>query len=178
LPAKDPEQRKATSRDYRIRNLGAIKEKQKAYRARPEVRERARLLARAHYKANREKALRKMRSYRAGNRQRFAERRRHRAFGVGPEAYQKLLAEQDGLCAICRVAPAEAIDHDHQCCPRQQSCGRCVRGLLCGNCNKGLGNFQDDPELLAAARDYLLSHPVEVIELPLLQAIKEAALAS
>jgi hypothetical protein len=61
-----------------------------------------------------------------------------------------LLAKQEGLCAICQVAPAQHVDHDH-------SDGR-VRALLCFNCNGGLGQFKDDPDVLRAAADYVEFH--------------------
>ncbi len=58
--------------------------------------------------------------------------------------------EQGGLCAICRTAPAEHVDHDHVT-------GR-VRQLLCFNCNGGLGQFKDDPAVLRAAASYVERH--------------------
>ncbi|UJQ87139.1 endonuclease VII [Mycobacterium phage Vetrix] len=47
------------------------------------------------------------------------------------------------------------IDHDHSCCPGNKSCGRCLRGVICGHCNKGLGYFRDSPQSLRAAIYYL-----------------------
>ena len=61
-----------------------------------------------------------------------------------------MLAAQGGLCAICRNAPAAHVDHDHDT-------GE-VRELLCFNCNGGLGQFKDDPEVLRAAADYVERH--------------------
>lgn len=58
-----------------------------------------------------------------------------------------MLAEQGGLCAICREAPAEHVDHDH-------ATGR-VRGLLCFNCNGALGQFRDRRDLMVRAIAYL-----------------------
>jgi hypothetical protein len=46
------------------------------------------------------------------------------------------IAEQDGLCAICRERPAMHVDHDHR--------AGWVRGVLCFTCNVGLGTFDDD----------------------------------
>lgn len=81
------------------------------------------------------------------------------------ERYQELLEAQDGRCAICGVAsPGDIridrfhVDHDHSCCPGKESCGKCVRGLLCRACNTALGNFRDDPNVLLGALTYLLSH--------------------
>lgn len=85
-----------------------------------------------------------------------AERTLRRKFGMTPVEFAARLAEQSGRCAIC---PAEfgatragkkqrlAVDHCHET-------GK-VRGLLCANCNNGLGRFKDDPGLLERAAQYL-----------------------
>jgi hypothetical protein len=73
------------------------------------------------------------------------------------EKFEEMLREQGGVCAICkRVDPDHmlAIDHDHACCPSKRSCGACVRGLLCGACNRALGLFDDDSARLIAAAEY------------------------
>ena len=67
--------------------------------------------------------------------------------------YLSLLASQGQRCAICGRHDGNDkghrlnIDHDHET-------GR-VRGLLCMNCNRGLGLFDHDPLLLEKAIDYL-----------------------
>lgn len=66
------------------------------------------------------------------------------------EEYENLLQEQGGVCRICGGTDQErrlSVDHDH-------STGE-IRGLLCKNCNAGLGRFYDDPGLLEKAADYL-----------------------
>ena len=51
------------------------------------------------------------------------------------------------------------VDHDHACCSkRKMSCGKCVRGLLCSQCNHLLGDADDDTERLLSAIDYLEQH--------------------
>ena len=70
-----------------------------------------------------------------------------RRYGITAEHYDQMLAEQGGLCALCREAPAEHVDHDHKT-------GR-VRGLLCFNCNGALGQFRDRRDLILAAISYL-----------------------
>lgn len=51
------------------------------------------------------------------------------------------------------------IDHDHKCCSRKnRSCGKCVRGLLCQNCNIALGNLKDDPDRAIALANYLMQY--------------------
>jgi hypothetical protein len=69
---------------------------------------------------------------------------------------------QRGACAVCqRPLPAVPIvDHDHELArlhghPETRGCRRCVRGLLCEDCNLGLGRFRDDPEALRRAAAYL-----------------------
>lgn len=72
-----------------------------------------------------------------------------RKYQMSVEQYDRMLDEQDGVCAICCAPPAEgrrlAVDHDHGCCPGRETCGSCVRGLLCGGCNKRLGVLEDHP---------------------------------
>lgn len=62
------------------------------------------------------------------------------------------------VCAICGSDKNKHVDHDHSCCPGAQSCGECVRAVLCANCNHGLGSFMDNPSLLKKAITYLEEH--------------------
>jgi hypothetical protein len=69
---------------------------------------------------------------------------------------QELYKRQNGACGLCggdmsRVHHRNIhIDHDH-------ATGT-TRSLLCNNCNTGLGKFNDDPDLLRRAADYLTRH--------------------
>lgn len=83
-----------------------------------------------------------------------------RYYGLTPEQYQSMLDGQGGVCAICGGTEKRRnldVDHDRSCCPGRNSCGECVRGLLCNACNMGLGKFGSDPERLEAAARYLRS---------------------
>lgn len=77
-------------------------------------------------------------------------RREHR-YGLGRGDYARIHEAQGGTCSICKNQCPRgfdlSVDHDHKT-------GR-VRGLLCQNCNAGLGMFRDDPGLLATAIEYL-----------------------
>lgn len=79
-----------------------------------------------------------------------------RKYGLTQEAYDAMISDQNGACAICLEVPDRfCVDHDHSCCEGEKSCGRCIRQLLCPNCNLALGNMRDDPKRLRAAADYL-----------------------
>lgn len=81
-----------------------------------------------------------------------------RRYGITREEFDAFLDSQNGCCAICNESFGEVaphIDHDHACCPRENACGKCVRGLLCGDCNRGLGCYRDNPERLLNAALYL-----------------------
>jgi hypothetical protein len=73
-----------------------------------------------------------------------------RRYGITAEDADAMLVDQDGVCAICRSAPAVHVDHDH-------ATGQ-VRALLCFNCNGGLGQFKDNPMALHAAAYYVQLH--------------------
>ena len=81
------------------------------------------------------------------------------------EQYDALLDIQQGVCAVCKTSDPGPrgwhIDHDHQCCPKDsRSCGRCVRGLLCGRCNRWLGYYE---ELADSSQKYLDETPFSKI---------------
>lgn len=75
------------------------------------------------------------------------------------EQYEELLKAQNGVCAICGEIDEDKplhVDHDHRCCSGAQTCGQCIRALLCQGCNTTLGHMKDDPKRLMAAAAYLL----------------------
>lgn len=77
-----------------------------------------------------------------------------RTYGITPERYDEMLAEQGGGCAICggtnESGRALAVDHNH--------ITGVVRGLLCDRHNVGIGMFRDDVDDVLAAASYLAAH--------------------
>lgn len=86
-----------------------------------------------------------------------------RRYVISGEEYAAMLERQAGLCAICGMSADKVegadkggggleVDHDHS--------SGAVRELLCNPCNRSLGGFQDSPELLRSAIEYLAKHGV------------------
>jgi hypothetical protein len=73
----------------------------------------------------------------------------YRPRGWSVARYDLVFAEQDGRCAICgkTVEGHLHIDHDHET--------NQPRGLLCSNCNVGIGLLQDSSKVAEAAAAYL-----------------------
>jgi hypothetical protein len=75
-------------------------------------------------------------------------------YGISEIDYLEMLQKQQNSCKICNSffstswgPDAPVVDHCH-------STGK-VRGLLCNECNRGLGYYHDDPIALRKAADYL-----------------------
>jgi Recombination endonuclease VII len=72
--------------------------------------------------------------------------------------YREMISDEDlkniietfKECIICGSPEDLVVDHCHKT--------NVIRGMLCNNCNRGLGHFKDDPELLEFARMYLLGY--------------------
>lgn len=83
-----------------------------------------------------------------------------RVFGLSVEDYDRMLREQGGVCSICggkqdinkKTGQPRNLGVDH--CHTTKK----VRGLLCVNCNRGLGYFSDDIDRMRAAIAYLKKH--------------------
>ena len=81
---------------------------------------------------------------------------RHKRYGLTPEQYNDLVSSQEGKCGICnRQAEELVVDHDHSCCPGIETCGKCIRGLLCRLCNIFLGIYETNPNFVQAVQEYL-----------------------
>jgi Recombination endonuclease VII len=86
-------------------------------------------------------------------------RRLQRLYGLTPERYNQMLAEQNGVCAICSNPPTGEgktnlylhVDHNH-------TTGQ-LRRLLCKNCNNAIGLLNDSPYLAARLAKYLITIP-------------------
>lgn len=79
-------------------------------------------------------------------------------YGITAHERDVLLAEQDGRCASCMVpitGDQACVDHDHSCCPTRMTCGQCIRGILCHQCNKGIGLLGDTHEAIKQTEIYL-----------------------
>jgi Recombination endonuclease VII len=102
------------------------------------------------------------RTYRNRHKERLLIEAVCRDHHISVEQYHQLRKEHQYCCAICGLSEDQSlygklqIDHDHKCCSSDISCGQCIRGLLCHKCNKALGLFKDNPELLKKAVVYVL----------------------
>ncbi len=78
------------------------------------------------------------------------------SYGITPEDYDRMLKDQGNSCAICKTTVPTgkwkvfAVDHCHHTLA--------VRGLLCNECNRGIGLLRDNADLLRTAAAYLDSH--------------------
>ncbi len=111
---------------------------------------------------SREGRLAYARSYRANSPQVEKARSLRESFGLTLAEYGKMLVAQNGVCAICAhpethmrngKVKALAVDHSHET-------GE-IRGLLCSDCNTGIGKLKDDRNVLLAAIKYLDKHAAE-----------------
>jgi Recombination endonuclease VII len=144
--------------------------------------------ARAHYLANAEREIARVKQWQQANPERvravqrkrrmrpnskLADRASHlkRKYGMTLKQYEEMLEAQEGGCAICGRPPrpdvALHIDHEH-------TSGR-IRGLLCFSCNAALGYFGDDGDRLVSAAAYLGPAPRDPALLKRLAGLKQMA---
>lgn len=85
---------------------------------------------------------------------RAADLRLQREYGITLAQYGKVLKFQGGVCAICNRLPGRtrlSVDHCHV--------SGLLRGLLCSACNRAIAHFKDDAERLERAAHYLIVPP-------------------
>lgn len=70
-------------------------------------------------------------------------------YGITETNFDEMYINQNGCCAICKKQTKKKLNIDH--CHKTKK----VRGLLCWNCNMGIGYFKDDINLLNNAIKYL-----------------------
>ena len=107
-------------------------------------REKLREYDRQRYAANPGPKLTRAKNYYKNNPDKCKARDVKRLYGLTLEEYKRLLQQP---CQICGK-PSRDVDHCHAT--------NQVRGALCRSCNLGLGHFNDDPQLLQHAMNYLL----------------------
>ena len=80
-------------------------------------------------------------------------------YGLTRKELERKLDRQDGKCEICgkTISLSDGkkthVDHCHT--------SGVVRGILCRSCNVGIGHFQDSPETLERAADYLRHYAID-----------------
>ena len=163
VAARQKQQREA-QRKFRKENAELIKARKKAWREAQKAkdpewvrRESRKRMAdeKRHFALYPEKA------------KRHQKRRNLKArFNLSIKEFDRMLAAQKGLCAICGqperaklngIVKHLSVDHDH-------STGQ-IRDLLCNACNRAIGLMQENQEALIRAADYLKRHSSEVVQL-------------
>lgn len=108
-----------------------------------------------YYKDNKDRLKEYQKGYRSKNKIKLAlqdkEKRYKDKYNITIEILEQKLKEQDNKCLICNkefdLKTRPVVDHDHKT--------NKLRGMLCDNCNLGLGNFQDNTDILISAIEYL-----------------------
>ena len=107
------------------------------------------------YKANHNA---KHKAWRDKNRQRVRDNQfnynLYNKYGLTREEYDNMHAEQGHVCKICSKPQIGGVTLDRLVVDHCHDTGK-VRGLLCANCNAGIGSLGDSIENLKAAIVYL-----------------------
>lgn len=83
-------------------------------------------------------------------------------YGIDEDEYNRMLKTQGGVCKICghpKKTRNLAVDHKHQLNFKKMKNSekrKYLRGILCWKCNKGLELFNDNPQHLQNASQYLI----------------------
>jgi hypothetical protein len=148
------EERKKKRKQYRKDNAEKINAYQKQYYLdnATEIKKRSIKQKKKYRQENVEKIKKYQKEYDKNNSKRKKYSHIKRDFGITENEYDLIFAKQEGKCAICGKHQNEfktplGIDHDHET-------GK-VRGLLCFNCNTGIGKLKDDITILEKAIEYL-----------------------
>jgi hypothetical protein len=151
MPYKDSERSREQARRYREIHRDELRLKQREYGKRPEV--RARVKERSKTPAQ----IAKSRSYHKAYRQKERAKEQIKKYmlkaiyGLSLEDFNSMMEGQGGACAICGTRnwgkTGPSVDHNHET--------GAVRGLLCNQCNSGLGMFRDNPGTVKLAVAYL-----------------------
>ena len=105
-----------------------------------------------NYDAKKERRKNRSRLWNRLNKNHIRSQRLLEKYGITLEDFELMLENQNHTCKICATnkplgVGTWKVDHCH-------TTGK-VRGLLCNNCNLGLGNFKDNAAVLASAIKYL-----------------------
>jgi hypothetical protein len=135
------------------------------YYSNPDVMERKKALEKVKYHLHQDEKIAYAKKYLSANKERVNARKRvtyrkqgrnqwlKKNYGITSEEYEKILAKQNGRCAICETDIPNGlhkiwnVDHDHKS-------GK-VRGLLCWNCNSAIGLLKDDDKVIENALRYV-----------------------
>ncbi len=153
-----------TNAKYREKNREALVEKNMIYKA------QNRDIVNAWNKQDRKENPEKYQKYEANyiakhGREKMRKMEVARIHKLTIDEYDAMFIRQNHLCLICNKEETRVgrtgeimplcVDHCHTC---EDNGNYAIRGLLCHNCNKGLGNFLDDIDLLQKAIEYLKQH--------------------
>ena len=85
-----------------------------------------------------------------------------RLYGLTTSDWDKMLDDQGGGCAICgNMEPARGFHVDHCHATKR------VRGLLCTNCNHGIGNFSENAQIILEAARYVMRDQLIKLDAPI-----------
>jgi hypothetical protein len=108
---------------------------------------------------NRKEYMREwQRKSRAANKEYYLDKDLRRNYGITFEWYREQLFKQNNVCAICE-RPETAIIRGRVISMPVDHCHKTgkTRGLICTKCNRGLGLFGDNVDVLKSAINYLNS---------------------
>jgi len=124
------------------------------------------------YQTKKVEICKKLREDRSDNHEKYRDQDLKKKFKISIEQFTEMLAAQGNCCLVCKTTtPGGAynqwhVDHDHSCCGqenRKKTCGNCIRGILCSNCNLALGTAKDSSMILRALADYLDAYELHKI---------------
>ena len=100
---------------------------------------------------NKPETKQRVKEYYEKNKEKLRDKELQRKYGISLDGYNNLNESQNKVCAICKkecpTGKRLGVDHCHKL--------NKARGLLCKNCNIGIGMFFDNAEYLKTAIEYL-----------------------